>query len=511
MTISKNQKWWGLLAIMPALAMIFVDVSVLPVALPSIQKYLGASSLQLQWCINSYLLVTAILVLAGGKLGDWMGHRKAFSVGMVVFAVSSAMCGLASSAFGLIIARAIQGIGAALMTPASTALLMAIFPPSERGKATGISVSASSLFMIIGPLVGGYLTQNFSWRWIFWINLPIALIGLLLVFLFIPRSTPRSLKFDRPGFIYFVIACSSLVILLMEGRAWGISSSKTVSYFIFFLVGTYLLLRREKKATHPFLDLSLFKHPIFTAVNISIFSTQFIMMITVFRAIFFQDSLNWSPMRTGVVTVLSSCPVLFLSPLGGWLSDKLGPKFPISLGFILMTFSFIWTPIFIDSSLAMLMIGLVAFGCSLPLVLTPSYASAMGAIPSSKAGSAFGTIATIRSLSASLGVAVLGAFIDGLQMKSLTNLAEANPLTKNLNSTVLDKIITGSSNQILKTLPAPQASLLSDFYQEAQVASFLTSHWTIAALLVIVFVIVFLLYHRKSKHRSPEFPPEGWD
>jgi EmrB/QacA subfamily drug resistance transporter len=511
MNTIKNRKWWGLLAIMPALAMIFVDVSVLPVALPSIQKYLEASSLQLQWCINSYLLVTAILVLAGGKIGDWMGHRKAFSIGMLVFAVSSAMCGLASSAFGLITARAIQGVGAALMTPASTALLMSIFPPNERGKATGISVSASSLFMIIGPLVGGYLTQNFSWRWIFWINLPIALIGLLLVFIFIPRSNSRTLKFDKPGFIYFIVACSSLVILLMEGRSWGLSSSKTVSYLIFFLAGTCLLVSREKKATYPFLDLSLFKHPIFSAVNISIFSTQFIMMITVFRAIFFQDSLDWSPMKTGVVTVLSSCPVLFLSPLGGWLSDKLGPKFPISLGFILMIFSFIWTPIFIDSPMDLLMIGLVAFGCSIPLVLTPSYASAMGAIPPSKAGSAFGTIATIRSLSATLGVAVLGAFIDSLQMKSLTNFAEANPLTKDLSPTLLDKIITGSSNQILDNLPAPQSNLLSTFYQEAQVRSFLISHWTIAAVLVIVFVFVFMLYHRKSKHRLPDAPAEGWD
>lgn len=362
-----NKKWWGLLAIMPALAMVFVDISVLPVALPSIQEHLGASSLQLQWCINAYLLITAILVLAGGKLGDWMGHRTAFSLGMAVFAGASALCGMASNPFWLITARSIQGVGGALMIPASTALLMSLFPPSERGKATGINVSIGSLFMILGPLIGGYLTENLSWRWIFWINLPIALVGLLLAFLLIPRSVSRRPNFDTPGFIY------------------------------------------------------------------------------------------------------------------------------------------------IDSSMILLMIGLVAFGCGIPLVLTPSYASAMGAIPPSKAGSAFGTIATIRSLSATLGVAILGALMDGLQIKSLNHLSQANRLTQDLPPTILKEMVTGSSSQILSRLPTPQSKLLALFYRESQLTSFLIAHWTLAALLVIVFALVLILYNRKSKHRPPETPAEGWD
>lgn len=513
MNMPANRKWWGLVALMPALAMVFVDQSVLPVALPTIQQHLGATSVQLQWCVNAYLLVTAVLVLAGGKVGDWMGHRKAFTLGMIIFSIASALCGATSDAFWLIAARALQGVGAALMFPASTAILMSLFPPSERGKATGINVSASSLFLILGPLIGGYFTQVLSWRWIFWINLPLAAIGLFLVFLFIPRSEVGKPKLDKWGFTYFVISCSSLVVILMQGREWGWTSTKIITYFILFLISSIFLLRREKKAPHPFLDLSLFKHPVYKAVNISVFSIQFILMITVFRAIFFQTALDWSPMKTGVITVLSSCPVLFMSPIGGMLSDKFGPKIPIATGFLLLIFSFIWTAFFVHSSLGVLFLGLLAFGFGIPLVFTPSYASAMGAIPQAKAGSAFGTIATVRSLSATLGVAVLGSFIDATQLKSLQTLAQENPATKTLDPSLFSNIIAGAeqAKEYLQTLSTQQSQILLNYYREAEVQGFFYTHLALAGLLIISLSMVFMLYHRKSTHHLPEGPAEGWD
>jgi len=513
MNVSANRKWWGLIALMPALAMVFVDQSVLPVALPTIQQHLGATNVQLQWCINAYLLVTAVLVLAGGKVGDWMGHRKAFTLGMIIFSVASALCGATPNTFWLIAARALQGIGAALMFPASTAILMSLFPPSERGKATGINVSASSLFLILGPLIGGYFTEALSWRWIFWINLPLAAIGLFLVFLFIPRSEPGKPKLDKWGFIYFVISCSSLIVILMQGREWGWTSTKVVASFILCLISALFLLRREKKAAHPFLDLTLFKHPVFKAVNISVFSIQFILMITVFRAIFFQTALDWSPLKTGVITVLSSCPVLFLSPIGGILSDKFGPKIPIAIGFLLLIFSFIWTAFFVHSSLGIFFLGLLAFGLGIPLVFTPSYASAMGAIPPTKAGSAFGTIATVRSLSATLGVAVLGSFIDTTQLKSLQKLAQENPATKNLDPSLLENIIAGAqqAKEYLQTLSAQQSQILLSYYREAEVQGFFATHLVLAGLLILSLSLVFMLYHRKSAHHLPKGPAEGWD
>jgi EmrB/QacA subfamily drug resistance transporter len=511
--MSKKSKWLGLFSLIPAIAMVFVDQSVLPVALPTIQKGLGASSIQLQWCINSYLLVTAVLLLAGGKVGDWIGFKRAFMLGMLIFAVSSALCGVSASINELILYRGLQGIGAALMVPASGALLMSLFQPGERGKATGLQASMSSLFLILGPLIGGYLTETLSWRWIFWINLPIAVCGIIMVYIFIPRSETAKPQFDIKGFCYFVLSSSSLVIFLMHVRESGFGSLEIISCLTIFVLSTFFLLLRERRAEHPFLDLTLFRHPIYRAVNISIFSIQFILMITVFRAIFFQEALGWSPLKTGVITVLSSLPILFISPIGGILSDKFGPKIPIAIGFLMLIFSFVWTAAFVLSPLPIFLIGLLAFGIGIPLIFTPSYASAMGAIPPTKAGSAFGTIATVRSLAASLGVALMGAFIDTVQLSSLETLAGENPQTSSLDPSIFKSIVAGGGQApaALASVTPQQSKTLLTYYREAEVQGFIYNHYALAGLLVIALVFVFILYHRKSFHHLPDSPAEGWD
>jgi hypothetical protein len=195
------------------------------------------------------------------------------------------------------------------------------------------------------------------------------------------------------------------------------------------------------------------------------------------------------------------------------LSDKFGPKIPIAIGFLLLIFSFIWTAFFVESSIGVLFLGLLAFGFGIPLVFTPSYASAMGAIPQTKAGSAFGTIATIRSLSATLGVAVLGAFIDTTQLKSLQKFAQENPATKTLDPSLLENIIAGAqlAKEYLQTLSTQQSQIILNYYRESQVQSFFYTHLVLAGLLVISLILVFMLYHRKSAHQLPEAPAEGWD
>ncbi len=467
-----NRKWWGLAALIPSLAMVFLDQTVIPVALPTIQKEMGAGSVALEWCVNAYLLSTAVLVLAGGKVVDRIGGRRAFCWGTFLFVFSSWLCGSSPDISWLIGARTLQGVGAALQFPASTVLLMSLFPQSERGKATGINVSVSSLFLILGPLVGGYLTQELSWRWIFWINIPLAITGISLVLAFIPKSERGSGKIDLWGFLFFVLSSSLLVIAIMEGREWGWRSRGIWTLLIGFLISAICLLWREKKSPHPFLDLSLFKHPIFKAVNIATFSTQFILMISVFRAIFFQNFLLWSPEKTGFITFISCIPVILISPVGGYLSDKFGPKLPISLGFMSLICSFLWVGLLVQSSLPILLLGLLAFSFGVPLVLTPSYSSAMGAVPPKKAGIAFGTIATIRALGGTLGVAMIGSLINNIESVSLHK----------------------SQNQHLAILDG-----------------FVYSHLILALLLAIAFIFVFFLHHRKSAHKLPETPAEGWD
>ncbi len=505
----RNRKWWGLAALVPAVAMIFTDQTILPVALPNIRVVLSAGEVALQWTVNAYLLVIAVLVLAGGKIGDLFGYRRIFTLGMILFAAASALCGFSPNIHWLIGARAIQGVGAALMFPASTALLMTLFPANERGKAAGINVSVSSLFLILGPLIGGYFVENYSWRWIFWVNLPLAVLGVLLVYLFIPVSSKGKGKIDLLGFISFAISSTCFVTAFMQGGEWGWASAPILSLFGICALSGIFLFWREKKADHPFLDLSLFKHPVYKAVNISVFATQFILMITVFRAIFFQEALDWSPMKTGFITFLSCLPVLFMSLIGGFLSDRYGPKLPIAIGYACLIFSFFWLSIFIQSQIGMVLLGLCAMGFGIPLILTPSYASAMGAVPPTKAGAAFGTISTVRTLGSAIGVAMIGSFIYNVQFSSF----KRNLRGGSLQPEEIKEIIAGGAagREALQSLPSDLSQKAAAALQLAKLEGFYYSHIILGFALIVSFFFVFVLYHRKSAHRFPEAPAEGWD
>lgn len=510
MVNNKNLKWFKLAALMPAVAMIFTDQSVLPVALPTIQKQLDASHTALWWCINSYLLVSALLLLGGGKLGDRIGHRRAFLIGMIIFAVASALCGISPDVYWLIAARSLQGVGAALMIPSTSVLIMTFFPQNERGKATGINVSFSSLFLIFAPLIGGYFTEKLSWHWIFLINLPIAALGVFLVLYFVPASPKGTQHFDLMGFLSFVICFTSLVVLIMQGSEWGWTSPVSICLFLLSIVCFFLLYRREKRSKHPLIDLSLFRHPIYKAVNISIFAVQFVLMITIYRAVFFQKALGWSPIESGVISSITSLPVLFMSPLGGWLADRSGPKVPIAIGFSLLIYSFFWLAFFIEDSLLYILVGLFAFGVGLPLVFTPSYSSAMGSIPPKKAGNAFGILATVRALAATLGVAAISTIAGHLQFSYFSSSLEQNALTKMLDYTQIE-ILASETMNIPDSLNPEQWKLVLLYLKSSQVDSFVIIHLAIGLILIAVFAAVFILYNRKASHHPPEAPAEGWD
>lgn len=470
MTFHKK-KWLALTALLPGIAMVFLDQSILPVALPTIQRELDAQNVALQWSVNAYLLVIAMFVLIGGKLSDRIGPRRAFLFGMSLFALSSALCGVSQNIEMLIGARALQGIGAALLFPSSTALLVLIVPPQQRGRSLGFTVSAGSLFLMLGPLIGGYLTEMVSWRWIFWINLPIAIIGVILTKIYLPAPSPGNQKIDALGFLFFALCSSSAITALMQGQVWGWLSWETFGLAFVSIVSLVLLLLREKRSAHPFLDLGLFKHSTFVSINLSISVVQFVLMITVFRAIYFQEVLAYSPSQAGLLTFVSTAPVLFLSPVGGFLSDKVSPKLPIAIGYLALIYSFLWFGFFSAPGLVGLLIALIAFGVGIPMIFTPSYSAAMGSVPPTKMGVAFGMVATLRNFAAALGLALIGLWI---------NLIE--------------------SRQVENRTP-----------QEGQIAGFSSVHFMLGFLLIAAFGVVFILQRRKSAHHLPEAPVEGWD
>lgn len=465
------KKWLGLIALVPTVALSFMDQTILPVALPTIQRELGGTPTQLQWCINAYLLAVCVFVLACGKLSDRLGARKILSFGMFLFALSSILCGISPNIEVLIAARGLQGLGSALMFSSQNKMVATVFEPENRGRASGIVVSLGSVFMILAPLIGGYLTETFSWRWIFWINLPIAMIGLWLIHKYLPKIEPRNQEIDLLGFLFFVAGVSSLTIFFMQLDQWGWISTQGSLCALLALVSLSLLAIRERKIPHPFLDLTLFKRPIYAAINVSISITQFILMITVFQTIYFQNILGLTPIETGLLSFFSCIPMFFNPLIAGFLSDRFGPRIPISIGYFLLISSLLWLSIFATPSLYSLMLALVAFVTGITFILTPSYSAAMSSVPPQKLGIAFGMLITLRMFAATLGLALIHFFVSKVQ-ESWT-------------------LIEGA--------------------REAEIRSFSRVHFGLAVILLIAYLLTFAFYRRKSTHKPVDFPAEGWD
>ncbi len=471
MSLTSAERLRRIFAIIPSSAMMFMDQSILPVALPVIQKEFGSSATSLQWAVNAYLLSWTVFVLLAGKIGDRIGHRVNYLWGMSLFALFSLLCGMSQSGEFLIGARALQGLAGAMLGPSQTALISTSFPSVSRGRAVGIIASIGSISLILGPLIGGILTEWLSWRWIFWINLPIAALGIFLTILVLPKSPKREGKIDFLGFIYFALFSFFSTLVFMQGTSWGWGSRRVLAAGIVAFIAAILLLRREKTSRNPFITLTLFKRPIFASINVSIAISQFILMITVFRTIYTETILGYTPTQTGIITAFSSVPVFFFSYVGGFLSDKVSPKLPIALGYCLIILSFFWlgnTPM---PTLILYLIPLFFFGMGLPLIFTPSYTVAMSDIPEEQLGIAFGIVSMLRVFAGTIGLALIFAFTSWEKAIYLPNVGE----------------------------------------RIAEMMSFSSVHFLLGILMVIAFLVSAFLYHRKSTHHLPSGPAEGWD
>src|ERR671922_2082240 len=246
---AENRKWWTLAAVAVGLFMIMLDNTVVNVALPSIQKDLRISTAELEWVVNAYALTFGVLLLTGGKLADLLGRRWIFIIGLVIFTGASLWCGLSGGAESLIAARTVQGIGAAFMNPATLSIIPAPFPPRQRGMAIGIWAGVSAMALAIGPLVGGLITEHWSWNWIFFINVPVGVLAVLLTRIVVDesRDTSADQRLDLPGLLSSGIALFALTYGLIEANAYGWGSARILSLFAVAAVGfvVFVLLERH--------------------------------------------------------------------------------------------------------------------------------------------------------------------------------------------------------------------------------------------------------------------------
>jgi EmrB/QacA subfamily drug resistance transporter len=423
-------KWWTLLVVCLSIFMLLLDVTIVNVALPDIQRDLGSSFEDLQWVVDAYALALAALLLASGSLADLLGRRRVFAVGLMIFVTASLLCGLAGSPTMLNLARALQGLGGAMMFATSLALIAQEFPANERGTAFGIWGATTGFAVAVGPLVGGALTDGLGWEWIFLVNVPIGLATAVVTLMRVPGSTrDPNARIDWGGLVTFSSGLFCLVFALIRGNDDGWGSAKIVGLLIAAAVLLALFVTIELRSGQPMLDLRLFRVPAFTGAQIVAFSIHASMFsMFLYIVLYMQNVLGYTPLETGVRFL----PISLLSFVAAPVAGKLAERFPIrlflgaglglvGLGLVLMSGiepSDDWTT---------LLPGFILGGIGIGFINPPLATTAIGVVEPQRSGAASGINSTFRQVGTAVGIAGLGALLQAKLSHNLDPRSFASP------------------------------------------------------------------------------------
>jgi EmrB/QacA subfamily drug resistance transporter len=497
-----NRRWWTLAAMCFALFMIMLDNTVVNVALPSIQEDIGASLSGLEWTVNAYTLTFAVLLVTGGRLGDIFGRRRMFLFGVVVFALSSAAIGLSPNDGSLVAGRAVQGIGAAFMMPATLSIITVTFPPEERGKAIGTWAGVSALALAIGPVVGGALAEYVSWRAIFFLNLPVA-VGAVVVTLFATResrdeSTTHAI--DWGGIVALSLGLTALVLALVEGNSWGWGSPEIVALLVTAAVGVAGFALIEPRVREPMVDFPLFRSRTFLGANLVAFIVTFSMLaMFFFLALYMQNILGYSAVEAGVRFLPATLMIVLIAPVAGRLSDRIGPRPLMVTGLSLTAISlFLLTRIDVGTGYGLLLPAFIVMGIGIALVMSPMSTAAMNAVTPEKAGVGSGILSMSRMVGATFGVAAIGALFQHLASDQLTRELAGTGITATQRERIVDNL--GSAGDATG-LP-PQAV---DAAQHAFIHALSNGMWLSAAVAAVGAVLSFwLIAPKRDAATRPE-------
>jgi EmrB/QacA subfamily drug resistance transporter len=411
----ENKKWWTLAAVAFGLFMIMLDNTIVNVALPSIERDLHMSISSLEWVVTAYALTFAALLITGGKLGDYYGRRKMFTLGLAIFTLSSLACGFASNAGFLIGMRAAQGVGSALMSPATLSIITATFEPRERGRAIGIWAGVSAMALAIGPLLGGLIVDNLNWNWIFFVNVPVGVVGIVVSQLVIreSRDTSHEQSIDIPGLITSGLGLLALCYALIEGNQHGWTSAEIIGLFVasVVLLGAFVVLEMRQRL--PMLDLSLFRIASFSGANtVALLVSLGMFGVFFYVSLYVQNILGYSPTKAGATFLPMTLLIIFIAPLAGNLSDKIGSRWLMGAVMTLLGVSLLlYLRVGVHSSYVSLLPQLLLGGVGMALTMSPMTSAAMASVPIDKAGVGSGVLNSFRQVGGSLGIALMGAIL----------------------------------------------------------------------------------------------------
>ena len=395
-----------------------IDGSIVQVALPTIGRDFGTDVATADWVVAIYVLMASALLLTFGRIGDMRGQKPIYVWGIATFVISSALCGLAPKIALLILFRAVQGMGGSMFTSNASGILTVTFPPSQRGRVLGLQVLMIYLGGTLGPVLGGWLTDAFTWRAIFYVNVPIGLAALVLSAKFIPHVMPanQSERFDLPGAALFLATFSVLLIALNQGHTYGWTSPYIMGLFAadVLLLAAFLLI--EGRTRSPLLDLSLFRLPAFSLSATSAVCNYFGMFACIFLMPYYLiEGRGLSSSSAGLLIALQSVSMAIAAPIAGALSDRIGTRWPATFGMAVMAVSMVLlSRLGPTSSLVFIGVAIGASGLGTGIFIAPNNSTMMGAAPMDRQGIAGAVAATSRYIGMVLGVAVSGAIFTTL-------------------------------------------------------------------------------------------------
>jgi len=411
-TVDFSRKWYVMAAVGTSILLSTIDGTIVNVALPTLVRDLSTNFPTVQWVVLGYLLTQATLMLGVGRLGDMIGKKPLFNAGFVVFTVGSVLCGLSPNVYWLIGFRVVQALGAALLLALGMAIITEAFPASERGKALGISGSIISVGIVIGPTLGGLIIDTLSWRWIFFVNLPIGIIGTLMGVRYVPdfRPTGRQ-KFDYLGAVTMFISLLSLLLALTIGQQLGFTEPSILLLFGGWFLFLVIFLVTEWRARQPMIDLDIFQNNLFSVGLI----TGFITFVAIAGAIilmpfYLENVLGYTTLQVGLLMAAVPIVLAIISPISGSLSDRFGSRPITVIGLVALLIGYYaMSTLATDTTAAGYLLRLLPVGIGMGVFQSPNNSAIMGSVPRARLGIASGMLSISRVLGQTVGIATLGA------------------------------------------------------------------------------------------------------
>ncbi|MFC1811888.1 DHA2 family efflux MFS transporter permease subunit [Thermodesulfobacteriota bacterium] len=434
-------KWLVVIAVMSGAFLVVLDTTVVNVALPKIMAAFGVNVDKIQWVVTAYMIAMAILMPSVGWLSARIGNKTLFMASLIVFTVASCFCGAAWNVDALILFRIIQGVGAGALMPIAMVIIFETFPPEERGLAMGVYGIGATFGPAIGPTLGGYMTDHFSWHLIFYINVPIGIVGIALAAIILQRDThKKKMHFDILGFLTMAVFLGSLLAALSQGQREGWSSFYILALFTVAAFGLVAFLWTERTAIEPFIDLGVYKTFAYTMATLVFIIQGFGLYGSTFLIpLYFESMLDYTALQAGLLMLPMAVVVAIILPIAGRMADRMDGRIPITLGVLFSALSLYWMS-FVDlrvsHTTAYLM--LVVRGLGIGFIFPPLMSLALRCLPLEKTAVGSGLMNVSRQIGGAFGVAIVGILLDRREVFHHSLLAQ----TQNLNSFATRNFLT---------------------------------------------------------------------